>query len=396
MVDLLEKRFEVVKMVEQVYVDNSATTFMDYEILDIYTESIKKYYGNPSSLHQLGVESENLLKKAKSIIAQTLKVKPEEILFTSGGTESNNLAIHGSINSYSNRGNKIITTKIEHPSVLEVFKYYQKKGYDVVFLDVDNSGFIKLEQLEKELDKNTILVSVMAVNNEIGTLQDIEAIGGLIKKVNPRCIYHVDAIQGYGKVNIDVKKSLIDLLSLSSHKIHGPKGVGALYIKDKITLSPVMLGGGQQAGIRSGTENVPGYYAMAKACEKAFEEAASCNRVLSYTQRVGKEIARKIKNVKILTPEKSAPHIITLAFKGLKGEVLVHSLESKGIYLSTGSACSAKHQGVSHVLTAIDLPKEYQEGAIRISFSRYNNDEEIDYLVKSIIESVEELNLFMG
>lgn len=382
-------------MNKQIYVDNSATTFMDEEILEIYTESIKKYYGNPSSLHQMGVESENLLKQAKTIIAQTLKVKAQEIYFTSGGTESNNLAIHGCINTYSKSGNKIITTKIEHPSVLEVFKYYQKKGYEVVFLDVDNRGFISHEQLKNEMNHDTILVSVMAVNNEIGTLQDLEAIGGIIKGANPRCLFHVDAIQSYGKVKIDVKKFQIDLLSLSSHKLHGPKGVGVLYIKDKINISPILLGGGQQGGVRSGTENVPGYYAMAKAMEKAFNEDSIGNRLFSYTDRIAKKISSKIKTVKILTPTKSAPHIMTLAFKGIKGEVLVHSLESKGVYLSTGSACSARQQGISHVLTAIALSKEYQEGAIRISLSRYNNEEEIGYIIKSVVESVEELNLFM-
>ncbi|SET20593.1 cysteine desulfurase family protein [Anaerobranca gottschalkii] len=382
-------------MTKEIYVDNSATTFMDDEILNIYLDTIKKYYGNPSSLHQLGVESERLLKEGRKIIAQTLGVSEREIYFTSGGTESNNLAIHGTVRAYGHRGKKLITSSIEHPSVLEVFKDYQRQGYNVVYLDVDEFGFIDLEQLEKEVDDDTILVSIMLVNNEIGTLQDIVNIGRIIKEKNRRCIFHVDAVQGYGKVELNVVKANIDLLSISSHKFHGPKGVGGLYIKDKTNLAPIFQGGGQQQGIRSGTENVPGYYAMAKAAEKMFKLWDVNKTMGNLTNMIKEEILKNVKDVMILTPEVAAPHIMTIAFRGLKGEVLLHSLESKGIFLSTGSACSSKQKGISHVLKAINLPKEYQEGAIRISLSRFNNEEEIKYLIQSIITSVEELKLFI-
>lgn len=382
----------------EVYLDNSATTFMDEQVLNTYYETMKKTFGNPSSLHQLGVESENKLKEAKTIVAKTLNVKPQEIFFTSGGTESNNIALHGIINTYKNRGNKIITTKIEHPSVLEVFKYYENLGYNVVYLDVDKQGQIDLKQLEEELNKETILVSVMAVNNEIGTIQPIKRIGKIIKEKNPLCNFHVDAVQGYGKVEIDIAGSNISLLSISSHKLHGPKGVGALYVKDKLKLTPIMLGGGQQMGLRSGTENVPGFFAMAKACEIVFSKREAENQNIdSYRNILWNQIKKSVKNVELLTPlEVSAPHILNMAFKGLRGEVLVHALESKGIYVSTGSACSSKHQGVSHVLKAIDVPKEYIEGAIRISLSRHNTIEEVNYAAEKIIEAVDEISMFMA
>lgn len=385
----------VIGMKKEIYVDNSATTFMDEEILNIYFDTIKKYYGNPSSLHQLGVESERVLKEGRKIIGQTLGVSEKEIYFTSGGTESNNLAIHGTVTAHGKRGKKIITSCIEHPSVLEVFKNYQHQGYNVVYLDVDQFGFINLEQLEKEVDDDTILVSIMLVNNELGTLQDIVNIGKVIKEKNPRCIFHVDAVQGYGKVELNVVKANINLLSISSHKFHGPKGVGALYIKEKTNLAPVFQGGGQQGGIRSGTENVPGYYAMAKAAEKMFKNPDVNITMRNLTNMIKEEIIKNVKDVMILTPKISAPHIMTLAFKGIKGEVLLHSLESKGIFLSTGSACSSKGKGISHVIKAINLPREYQEGVIRISLSRFNNEEEIKYLIHSIITSVEELRLFI-
>ncbi len=383
-------------MNKEIYLDNSATTFMDPQILDLYYETMKKYYGNPSSLHQLGVESERILKEAKSIVANTLKVKAEEIIFTSGGTESNNLAIHGIINALKNRGNKIITTKIEHPSVLEVFKYYGSMGFDVVYLDVNKEGLVDLKQLQTMVCKETILVSVMAVNNEIGTVQPLEEMGEIIKSQNPRCIFHVDAVQGYGKIPMDVKKGNIDLLSLSSHKLHGPKGVGVLYIKSKLNLAPMLLGGGQQLGIRSGTENVPAFYAMAKACEKlfsSFNQDVEKMAILKNDMIDG--ISNSIKDCVVLTPKKSAPHILSIAFKGIKGEVLVHSLESRGIFVSTGSACSSKNKGVSHVLEAIEVSKDYVEGAIRISLSRFNTSEEVSEATKGIILAVEELNLFM-
>ncbi|QNO13712.1 cysteine desulfurase [Alkalicella caledoniensis] len=383
---------------KEVYLDNSSTTFMDPKVLDTYYETMKKYYGNPSSLHQLGVESEKKLKEAKSIVANTLKAKPQEILFTSGGTESNNIAIHGTINAFRNRGNKIITTKIEHPSVLEIFKYYESLGFEVIYLDVDESGVVNLEQLKTELNRETILVSIMVVNNEIGTEQPLWEIGQQIKANNPLCIFHVDAVQGYGKIDIDLLASNISLLSLSSHKLHGPKGVGALYVKDKLKIAPIMLGGGQQIGLRSGTENVPGFYAMAKACEKIFannkQDTTKISKLRNY---VWDKIKGSTKDALLLTPlDYSAPHILNTAFRGLKGEVLVHALESKGVFVSTGSACSSKQQGTSHVLKAIDVPKEYIEGAIRISFSRYNNEDDVCYAVEKIIEAVNELSLFMA
>ncbi|EGL83163.1 aminotransferase class V [Caldalkalibacillus thermarum TA2.A1] len=370
-----------------VYLDNSATTQVAPEIQQTLMEVVANYYGNPSSLHRIGGEAEKLMARAREVAARFLGVKPDELFFTSGGTESNNLALKGAAFQYQSRGKHIITTQIEHAAVYQVCKALERDfGFDVTYLPVDHNGVVSVQDVEKALRKDTILVSVMHVNNELGSVQPVEAIGRLLKK-RRKVFFHVDHVQGVGKVPLDIKGSGIDLLSISGHKIHAPKGTGLLYVREGIRLYPLLHGGGQEGGLRSGTENVPGIVALAKAIRLAKEnEAQHIGHLLKLKQILLEGLA-DIPGVYINTPldkRITAPHIVNLSCPGIKPEVLVHALEEKEIYVSTTSACSSRKDQVSRTLEAIGLEGPRLHSPLRVSLSIYNTVEDIQYFLKTL------------
>ncbi len=382
----------------EAYFDNSATTKPREEVVETMLEALTIHYGNPSSLHRKGVAVEKLIKASRRQVAKALGVKDEEIIFTSGGTESNNAAILGTIAAHQRRGNKIITSSIEHPSVLNVFKYLETKGYTVVYLDVDRQGKIDLLQLDQEIDENTILLSMMHVNNEVGTIQPIEVIRRILDKSKNKIIFHVDAIQSFGKVKLNPVKLGVDLLSISGHKIHGPKGIGALYIRKDLKLTPTTYGGGQETGIRPGTENVPGILGLGTACallEKQIDD--KLQKMTFLKARLKEGILSEIKDTMIngCQDDRGAPHILNISFLGIKAEVLLHMLEQDDIYVSTGSACSSKKSSHSHVLKAMGLSEQEIEGAVRFSFSYQNTIEEIDYCLNQLKKHIYDLRKIM-
>ncbi|SHE84137.1 cysteine desulfurase [Thermoanaerobacter uzonensis DSM 18761] len=373
----------------EVYLDNSATTRVRKEVIEKMVEVLEKEYGNPSSLHLKGYQAEKLMKEARENVAKLINGDTEGIVFTSGGTESNNLALIGVAESLRKKGNHIISSTIEHPSVLNVLKYLEENGFEVTYLDVDKTGKVDIENLKRTITDKTILVSIMAVNNEIGTIEPIQEIGEVAKERD--IIFHVDAIQAVGKINVDVKKQNLDMVSLSSHKIHGPKGVGALYIDKSVKIRPIIFGGGQEKNLRSGTENMPGiagFGVASKLAQGNFHENAS--KLMTLKKRLYEGIFSEIKDVHLNGPkiEEGAPHILNISFAGIRGEVLLHALEEKGIYVSTGSACSSKKKGQSHVLKAIGLKEDLIESAIRFSFGIFNTEEEIDYTISVLKEKV--------
>ncbi len=376
------------------YLDNGSTTAVSANAVSAMTEMYTEIYGNPSSMHKMGVEVELKIKRSKKIISKLIRATESEIYFTSGGTEANNLAIQGFLNHSSNRKKHIITSEIEHPSVLNVFSYYEENGYEVTYLKVDNLGRINLDELKDSLTDDTALVSIMYVNNEIGTVQDIEAISKIIKS-NSKAILHVDGIQALGKIECHMKKYSIDLFTMSSHKLHGPKGVGALFIKKGIKIKPLIIGGGQEKGIRPGTENVPGIIGFSVAVEEALKGLNDNIKHMKslkeyFLNRILKEIPSTIYNGQL---DITAAHIINVSFVGMRGEVLLHVLESKNIFVSTGSACSSNsNKSYSHVLTAIGLSNSEMEGAIRFSLSKNTTKDEIDYTVDVLKTSVDDLN----
>lgn len=382
---------------KEVYLDNSATTKISDEAAKAVYDVMTKFYGNPSSLHNKGIEAEKLMTQAREQIATVLGVTPKEIFFTSGGTESNNLAIRGTVQAMKRQGNHLITTKIEHPSVLEVFKQLESEGFDVTYLNVDSKGNISLEELKESITPKTILVSMMYVNNEVGSILPIEGAGEIIKQ-NKNTIFHVDGVQAFGKIPLVPKLKNIDLLSMSSHKIHGPKGVGALFIREKTKITPIFQGGGQERGLRSGTENVPGIAGFGVA-------AASIQKNLTVWQSKMQQLKENLK-LKSLNqiPDTilngpttgGAPHILNISFLGVKGEILLHYLESHGIYVSTGSACSSNKQGKSHVLSALGKSFDEIDGAIRFSLSHHITQEDIDYTVDVLKKEVAEIRKFVG
>ncbi|RKD26073.1 cysteine desulfurase [Caminicella sporogenes DSM 14501] len=378
----------------EVYLDNAATTKPRKEVIDMMNKALVQYYANPSSLHKKGVEVEKLIKTARKQIAKALGSDEKEIYFTSGGTESNNLAILGSLEGNKRKGRHIITTKIEHLSVLNVFKYLEEKGYDVTYLSVDGDGKIDIEQFKNSINDDTAFISIMYVNNEVGTIQPIEEISSILKSMTNRPIFHVDAIQAFGKIKFNLKKLNVDLMSISGHKIHGPKGIGALYIKKGTKIKSIIFGGNQELGIRSGTENVPGIFGLGTASDlfkREFEENIKKMAKLKFKLLEG--IKRNVKDIKIngTIGENSAPHILNMSFKGIRGEVLLHSLEQDKIYVSTGSACSSRKKTYSHVLREMGLCEKEMEGAIRFSFSPFNTEEEIDYVIDRVTYRVAEL-----
>ena len=379
----------------EVYLDNSATTRAFPEVAELMTKIMCEDYGNPSSLHMKGVGAEQYLRYAKEILAKILKVNEKEIFFTSGGTESDNLALIGCAMANARRGRHLITTQVEHPAILQTMRYLESQGFCVTYLPVDHSGRIRLEDLQRAMTSNTILVSIMHTNNEIGALQPIAEAGALIKRMNPNTLFHVDAVQGFGKARIYPKKMNIDLLSVSGHKIHGPKGVGFLYINEKVKIQQISYGGGQQMNLRSGTENVPGIAGLAKAAEILYNNYDDDIERIRRCKRRFIEGVRKIDNVVIngLVPgddtgEESAPHIVSVSFRGVRSEVLLHTLEDQEIYVSAGSACSSHKPMPSATLRAIGVDKGQLESTIRFSFSVYTTPEEIDVCLQVLYDRI--------
>ncbi len=385
----------------EVYLDNSATTQVFPEVAEAMTQIMCLKYGNPSSMHLKGMEAENQIRKAKETLAGILKCTEKEILFTSGGTESDNLALRGVATAYQRRGKHLITTMIEHPAILQTMKYLEEQGFEVTCLPVDGSGRIRLEDLQAALREDTILVSIMHTNNEVGARQPIAEAGALIKKYNPEILFHVDAVQGFGKAKILPKKMNVDLLSVSGHKIHGPKGIGFLYVADKVRLKPILFGGGQQGNLRSGTENVPGIAGMAMAAKKLYDAYDEDIDKLTQLKALMIEGLRQIENVQIngLLPEApngegTAPHIVSASFRGVRSEVLLHALEEKGIYVSAGSACSSHKPQPSATLKAMGVEKVLLESTIRFSFSVFTTQEELEYTLSVLRELVPMLRMY--
>lgn len=374
----------------EIYLDNSATTRCFDEVAALMTKIMCEDYGNPSSMHRKGVQAEGYLRYAKEVIAKNLKVNEKEIFFTSGGTESDNLAIRGCAYANCRGGRHLITTQIEHPAVLQTMRNLEEEGFRVTYLPVDEKGCIRLEDLQRAITGETILVSIMHTNNEIGSLQPIAEAGALIKKMNPRILFHVDAVQGYGKFKIYPKRMNIDLLSVSGHKIHGPKGVGFLYVNDKVKIKPILFGGGQQGGLRSGTDNVPGIAGMAKAIELVYAGLDDEVERLYQIKEVFVNGVRKIEGVTVNghCDRNGAPHIVSVSVEGVRSEVLLHALEDKEIYVSAGSACSAHKPQPSATLQAIGLGKELLGSTIRFSFSMFTTMEEVDYTLKVMYDII--------
>ena len=372
----------------EVYLDNSATTKCLPEVAALMTRIMCDEYGNPSSLHKKGVESEKYVRYAKEVIAKCMKVQEKEILFTSGGTESDNIALIGGAYANYRAGRHIITTRIEHPAVLQTCAYLEEQGFAVTYLPVNAKGVVSLADLERAMTKNTILVSIMHTNNEVVAVQPIEQAGELIKRMNPNTLFHVDAVQGFGKCRIYPKRMHVDLLSVSAHKIHGPKGVGFLYINEKAKVRPIIFGGGQQKGMRSGTENVPGIAGMAKAIEEIFTDFDEKMEYLySIKERFVKGVSA-LEGIRLNGPvgRDGAPHVVSVSIQGVRSEVMLHALEDKGIYVSAGSACSSNKPSVSATLKAIGVEKQYLDATLRFSFSLYTTEAEIDYTVKCLSE----------
>lgn len=372
----------------EAYLDNSATTRCSRAAAEKMMKVLREDYGNPSSMHMKGVEAERYVKEAAGIIAKTLRCKESEIVFTSGGTESNNMAIIGTAMANRRVGRHIITTNVEHASVKNTMRFLEEEGFEITFLSVDENGVISLQQLEQELREDTILVSLMMVNNEIGALEPIEEAARVIHQKNPGTLFHVDAIQAYGKFRIIPKKMGIDLLSVSGHKIHGPKGVGFLYIKEKTKIKPISYGGGQQKGMRSGTINVPGIAGLGVAAMEAYENFEEKTDRLYELKSYFAERLRTLENVKIngKTDRDSAPQIVSASFPGVRSEVLLHTLEDRQIYVSAGSACSSNHPSYSSTLQNIGLSAAMQESTLRFSFSVNTTKEELDYAFEVLRE----------
>ena len=374
----------------EAYFDNSATTRCYDSVRDIVVKTMTEDYGNPSAMHLKGVEAERYIREAAQTIARILKVNEKEILFTSGGTESNNLALVGTALANKRSGMHIITSAVEHAAVAQPCARLEELGFEVTVLPVDEQGVVKLSALEDALRPDTILVSVMYVNNEVGTVQPIEEAVQMVKAYDPQIIFHSDAVQGYGKYRIYPKRMGIDLLSASGHKIHGPKGIGFLYIGEKVKITPIVYGGEQQKNIRSGTENVPGIAGLGLASEMIYKDldmkVALMRELKAYFIEGLKKIDRTV--IHGLTDEGSAPHIISAGIAGIRSEVLLHTLEEKGIYVSSGSACASNHPAISGVLKGIGAAQEYLDATLRFSMSEFTTKEEIDYTLETLYNCV--------
>lgn len=381
----------------EVYLDNSATTRVSEKVKNIIIKTMTEDFGNPSSLHMKGVEAERYVKEAREIIAGNLKVKDKEIIFTSCGTESNNLALIGMAMANKRQGNHIITTSIEHASVSNTMKYLKEQGFDITYLKVDKEGHIDLNELREAINDSTIIVSVMYVNNEIGAVEPVREIGKIIKEKNPKTIFHADAIQAFGKYKIYPKKLNIDALSVSGHKIHGPKGIGFLYVSEGIKIKPVIIGGGQQNGMRSGTDNVPGIAGLGAAVKETYENFDEKIKRMYRLKDYFTDNIMSLENVQVNSKkgELSAPHIVSVSFIGVRSEVMLHALEERGIYVSSGSACSSNRHGGSATLESIGLSREVLDSTLRFSFSDNTTKEELDYTIDAIKELLPRLRVYV-
>lgn len=370
----------------EAYFDNSATTRCYPEVAEIVVKTMTEDFGNPSAMHLKGVEAEKYVREAAQTLAKILKVNEKEIIFTSGGTESNNLALFGGADANKRSGNHIITTSVEHAAVGQPAERLEQMGYEVTIVPVDHRGVVQLEALEKALRPDTILVSTMYVNNEVGAVMPVEEIAKLVHEKSPKALYHVDAIQAFGKYRIYPKKAGIDMLSVSSHKIHGPKGVGFLYINEKARIQPQILGGGQQAGMRSGTDNVPGIAGMGVAAKMVYTDF---DEKIEHMYQLKERLAEgflKLPDVRLNGMEirEGAPQILSASFLGVRSEVLLHTLEEKGIYVSAGSACSSHKRKAVGTLSAMGMEAAQRESTLRFSFSEENTFEEVDYALEVI------------
>lgn len=370
----------------EAYFDNSATTRCYPEVAEIVVKTMTEDFGNPSAMHLKGVEAEKYVREAAQILAKILKVNEKEIIFTSGGTESNNLALFGGADANKRSGNHIITTSVEHAAVGQPAERLEQMGYEVTIVPVDHRGVVQLEALEKALRPDTILVSTMYVNNEVGAVMPVEEIAKLVHEKRPKALYHVDAIQAFGKYRIYPKKAGIDMLSVSSHKIHGPKGVGFLYINEKARIQPQILGGGQQAGMRSGTDNVPGIAGLGVAAKMVYTDF---DEKIEHMYQLKERLAEgflKLPDVRLNGMEirEGAPQILSASFLGVRSEVLLHTLEEKGIYVSAGSACSSHKRKAAGTLSAMGMEAAQRESTLRFSFSEENTFEEVDYALEVI------------
>ena len=380
----------------EAYLDNSATTRCLKEAVEVMVKAMEVDYGNPSSMHMYGIKAERYIKEAKETFVKLLKCQDKEIIFTSGGTESNNMAIIGAVMANKREGNHIIVSSVEHSSVKQPIRFLEEQGFRISYLPVDKNGLISLDDLKNELCDETIFVSTMYVNNEIGTVEPIEEMAKIIHGYNPDIIFHVDAIQAFGKYKIYPKKVGIDLLSVSGHKIHGPKGSGILYIRDKVKVKPLILGGGQQKGMRSGTENVPAIAGLGVATKLVY---TNLDEKIDRLYNIKEKLVEAIKEIpgaviNGLTGRDSAPHILSVSFDGIRSEVLLHALEDKGIYVSSGSACASNKPGLSSTLVAIGVDKSLLDSTIRFSFSFDTTLEEIDYCIQTLNELLPILRKF--
>ena len=374
----------------EIYFDNGATTRALPQVREIMDEVLEKEYGNPSSMHMKGFDAEKYVNHAKEIIAKSLKVDPKEIYFTSGGTEANNLALIGTAFANKRERKHIITSCIEHASVYNPLSFLEDEGFEVTYLPVDEHGIVDLEALKKALRKDTLMVSIMCVNNEIGAIEPVEEIGKIVKSFDPKILFHTDCIQAYGKLNCYPKKWKADMISVSGHKIHGPKGTGFLYIDEKVKIKPIIYGGGQQKGMRSGTENVPGCAGLGLAAKMVYtDHDAKIDKLYAIKDRMVKGLqAMDGVTVHGLTGRDSAPQIVAAGFEGVRAEVLLHALEDKGIYVSSGSACSSNHPGVSGTLKGIGVKDSLLDSTLRFSFGAFNTEEEVDYCLEVLNELV--------
>lgn len=375
----------------EAYLDNAATTRVFPEVKECMVRVMEENYGNPSSKHTMGMDAENYIRTALEQIAASLKCEKEEIIFTSGGTESNNLALIGAAEANRRSGKHIITTNMEHASVHEPLVHLEALGYEVTYLPVDATGRIAPEQLAEAVRDDTILVSVMYVNNEIGSVQYMEALAQAVKQKNPRTLFHVDAIQAYGKYKIIPKRLGIDLMSVSGHKIHGPKGSGFLYVKKGTKLHPILFGGGQQNGMRSGTENVPAIAGFGEAVRLVYQDhAAKIDHLYQLKQHLITELLKlegvSINGIRGLELRDTAPHVVSASFAGIRSEVMLNALAERSVFVSSGSACSSNHPELSGTLRAIGVDAALLDSTIRFSFSSYNTLEEIDYAVSQVAE----------
>jgi len=375
-----------------IYWDHAASTPPYEDVIRTLTEVMDKHYGNPSSIHQLGGDAVKLIKRSREVCANALHVKPSEIIFTSGATEANNLAIKGAALQYMSRGKHLITTMVEHASVYESFLQLQQWGFEVTFLPVDSHGCVCLESITAAIRKDTILVSIMHVNNEMGAIQPIDVIGQEIKRCNALTLFHVDGVQGFGKVPVDLKTWGVDLYTLSAHKFRGPKGTGLLYVREGLKLMPLLTGGSQEFGLRAGTENTPQLVAMAKAMRMANEQQPMFTKKVSIQRNRILGFIRNIEGLHLHSDENGAPHIVQFSFPGMKSEVLMHTLELQGMLVSTRSACSSKQTEPSRVLLSMGLSKQEASSGIRISLGDSHTEEELSQLEHALGAAVEQLH----